>query len=115
MLLPDKKRYRDRSRIGLSADAYAGQWDIIALTGARYHSIFSAKLYCGCRLFRCRVLYGEHEGVGKGRSVATALADALVDMGCTDVPDYPTAEALIGEVWHELKSEGAVYINKAEA
>ena len=52
--------------------------------------------------------------MGKGRTASAALADALMDMGCCDVPDYPAVEAVIGEVWLALKDEGAVYINKAE-
>lgn len=112
--LPTRKIYRDRLRTGLSQVAYAGQWDAIALANGRYHSIFTAKVYHGRGFFRWRVLYGEHEGVGKGRTASAALADALMDMGCCDVPDYPAVEAVIGEVWLALKDEGAVYINKAE-
>lgn len=112
--LPARKIYRNRLRAGLSQAAYAGQWDVIALAGGRHRSIFTAKVYHGRGFFRWRVLYGEHEGVGKGRTASAALADALMDMGCCDVPGYPTVEAVIGEVWLALKDEGAVYINKAE-
>ena len=114
MKLPTRKIYRDRLRTGLSQVAYAGHWDAIARTTGRSHSIFTAKVYHGRGFFRWRVLYGEHEGVGKGRTASAALADALMDMGCCDVPDYPAVEAVIGEVWLALKDEGAVYINKAE-